>query len=164
VGKAETLITIRRIQIGEADLFKHIRLMALKEAPYAFTSTYDSALQRSAESWREQAESTALGSDRATFIAFSDNIPIGISALYRLEENVDSGELLQVWVSPEFRGTTVIWDLIDEIFQWAAENNFREVIAGVTKENTRALKFYARYGFSTMDENSQGIIFVKEVI
>lgn len=105
-----------------------------------------------------------MGSDRATFLAFSDHIPVGIAALYRDKENVDTGELLQVWVRPEFRGTSVIWDLMDEIFEWAVENNFHEVIAGVTKENTRALKFYAKYGFSTMDETPQGVMLVKEVI
>ena len=156
--------TIRRIQAGETDLYKQIRLAALKEAPYAFGSTYDSALERSDESWRAQVESSAQGSDRATFIAFSDNVPIGIAALYRDKEKRDTGELLQVWVRPEFRGTRVIWDLMDEIFQWAAENNFDEVIAGVTKENTRALKLYAKYGFSTMDETPQGVILVKEVV
>jgi RimJ/RimL family protein N-acetyltransferase len=137
--------------------------MALKEAPYAFGSTYDSALERSDESWRAQVDRSALGSDRATFIAFSDDIPIGVAALYRDEENDDIGELLQVWVHPEFRGTTVIWDLLDEIFQWAAENNFHKVIAGVEQGNTRALKFYAKYGFSEMGENSQGVALVKEV-
>jgi RimJ/RimL family protein N-acetyltransferase len=138
--------------------------MALKEAPYAFSSTYDLAKQRSDESWREQVESSALGSDRATFIVFTDHVPIGIAALYRDQENGDTGELLQVWVHPDFRGTTVIWDLIDEIFRWAAENSFRKVFAGVAKENTRALKFYARYGFSAMDETPQGVMLVKEVI
>jgi ribosomal protein S18 acetylase RimI-like enzyme len=91
-------------------------------------------------------------------------VPVGIAALYRDKENDDTGELLQVWVHPEFRGTTVIWELMDEIFQWAAENDFGEVLAGVTKENTRALKFYAKYGFSTMEEKSQGVVLVKEVI
>ena len=158
------MITIRRIQAGETDLYKQIRLAALKEAPYAFSSTYESALERSDESWQEQVESSALGSDRATFLAFSDDVPVGIAALYRDRENADTGELLQVWVRPEFRGTTLIWDLMDEIFQWAAENNFREVIAGVAKENTRALRFYAKYGFSTKDTFPQGLILVKEVI
>jgi len=157
------LITIRRIQMGEADLFKQIRLMALKDAPYAFPSTYDSALQRSAESWREQVEGTALGVNRATFIAFSNDVPIGIAALYRDKDKVDSGELLQVWVSPEHRGTTITRDLMDTIFKWAAKNNFRQVTAGVTKANARALRFYVKYGFSILEETSEGVYLVKEV-
>ncbi len=157
------MITIRRIRIGESDLFKRIRLTALKDAPNAFSATYDSALQRSAESWREQADSTASGSDRATFIAFSDDAPIGIAALYRDKDKVELGELLQLWVSPEYRGVSVARDLMDTIFQWAKENNFRKVKAGITKANSRALKFYFKYGFSILEESSEGIYLVKEV-
>ena len=142
--------------------------MSLQDAPYAFPTTYDSALQRSAESWREQAERTAQGTDRATFIAFSDDVPIGMTALYRREDTVDTGELLQVWVSPEHRGTNVAWDLMDAIFKWARENNFRRILAGVTKVNSRAIKFYIKYGFSNLDEPpsnaSEGVYLLKEVI
>ena len=97
------MITIRRIQVGEAELFKQIRLMALQDAPYAFPSTYEIVLQRSAESWREQAQRTTQGTDRATFIAFSDDMPIGMAALYRREDKADVGELLQVWIGSEYR-------------------------------------------------------------
>lgn len=157
------MITIRRLQVGEVDLYKQLRLTSLQDAPYAFPSTYEAALQRSPESWREQAERTAYGSDRATFIAFSEDSPIGMAALYRREDTVDAGELLQVWVSPEYRGTGVVWDLMDVIFKWASENNFHRIIAGVTKGNARALTFYARYGFSMMEESSEGVYLVKDV-
>jgi GNAT superfamily N-acetyltransferase len=161
------VITIRRLQTGEVSLFKQLRLKALQEAPYAFPSTYEAALQRSAESWREQAERTAQGPDRATFLAFSEDVPIGMAALYRDEDKVDVGELLQVWVSPESRGTRVIWDLMDVIFGWARENRFQRILAGVTKGNARALTFYINYGFSITDElstnESGGVYLVKEV-
>ena len=150
--------------MGEAELFRQIRLMALQDAPHAFPSTYDSALQRSAESWREQADRSAQGTDRATFIAFSDNIPVGMAALYRHEDKLDEGELLQVWVNSEHRGTRVIWDLMDMIFRWARENNFRRIIAGVTKGNARAVKFYTKYGFILFEESTEGVYLVKEVL
>jgi ribosomal protein S18 acetylase RimI-like enzyme len=44
--------------------------------------------------------------------------------------------------------------LMDTIFKWAGENHFRKVIAGVTKVNARALKFYVKYGFSVIDQSS----------
>ncbi len=162
------MITIRRLQVGEADLFKQVRLMALQDAPYAFSSTYAAAVRRSAESWREQAERTARGTDRATFIVFSEDMPIGMAALYRREDQVDVGELLQVWISPEYRGTSVAADLMDAILQWAKENHFRQVLAGAPKVNARALKFYTKYGFSIVDESSandpDGVYLVMEVI
>jgi ribosomal protein S18 acetylase RimI-like enzyme len=165
--KGDIVIIVRRLQPGEVNLFKQLRLTALQEAPYAFPSTYDAALQRSDESWLEQAEQTAQGSDRATFIAFSDDVSIGMAALYREEDNVDVGELLQVWISPDFRGTRVVWNLMDEIFKWAAENNYSTIIAGVTKGNARALKFYTNYGFSIINDatpNDSGGVYLIKVV
>jgi len=160
--------TIRRLQIGEAELFKQVRLMSLRDAPFAFSSTYASALQRSEESWREQADSTSLGSDRATFIAFSDEEPIGIAALYRLEDREEIGKLLQVWVAPEHRGTGLIWELMDAIFEWAGENNFRTILSRVRTGNTRAYNFYIKYGFLDNDEfaspDFDGVGLVKDVV
>jgi len=131
-----------------------MRLTALRESPFAFASTYEAALRRSPESWRDQADSTAQGSDRSTFIAFSDDSPIGIAALYRTEEENDVGELLQMWVSPEYRGKGIARDLIDAVFQWASANGFRTVAATIAKGNVRALRFYQKYGFKPASEAS----------
>jgi len=161
------MITVRRIQIGEGELFKQMRLASLREAPYAFTSTYESALHRSPENWSEQADSTARESDRATFIAFSGDSPIGIAALYRHLDEADLGEVLQVWIAPEVRNTGIASNLMDAVFQWAGANGFRVVLASVTKENTRALKFYRKYGFKLIDgalpDGSEDPILIKEV-
>jgi ribosomal protein S18 acetylase RimI-like enzyme len=161
------MISVRRIRIGEGELFKQMRLTSLREAPYAFSSTYESALRRSPESWREQADSTAQGADRSTFIAFSDNSQIGIAALYRNPEETDVGEVLQVWVAPEYRSRGVAFDLLDAVFQWAGENGFRIITATITKGNTRALKFYRKYGFDLVDgaslDGPDDLVLMKEV-
>ena len=142
------MISIRRIKIGEGELFKRMRLASLRESPSAFASTYESALSRSQKSWCEQADSTAQGSDRATFIAFSDDLPIGIAAFYRDKERMDVGEVLQVWVAPEYRSKGVALNMMDTVFQWAGENGFRTILATITKGNMRALRFYRKYGFN----------------
>jgi RimJ/RimL family protein N-acetyltransferase len=148
------MISVRRIQTGEGELFKRMRLTALRESPFAFASTYEAALRRNPESWSEQANSTAQGSDRSTFVAFSDASPIGIAALYRIEEENDVGELLQMWVSPEYRGKGVARDVMDAVFQWASANGFRSVVATIAKGNVRALRFYQKYGFKPESETS----------
>jgi ribosomal protein S18 acetylase RimI-like enzyme len=142
------MLLIRRIQLGEAELFRCIRLAALREAPRAFGSTYDSALRRTPESWREQADSTACGPDRATFLAFSDEFPIGIVALYRLRRGSDTGELMQMWIAPEYRGRGIAKRIMDVAFQWAGNNQFRAIVAKVARNNARALRLYREYGFA----------------
>ena len=163
------MITTRRIQSGEVNLFKNLRLKALQDAPYAFSSTYESALRRTDESWREQAERTAQGTDRATFISFLDDEPVGIAALYRLENQADVGELLQVWVAPGQRGGQAARSLMDAVFTWAGENHFCKIIASVRRENPRAIQFYLKYSFSItdMDPSSShdldNFVLVKEI-
>ena len=129
-----------------------MRLASLLDAPYAFSSAYEDALRRSDESWREQADRTAQGPDRATFFAFSNNAPVGIAALYRLADQNVEGELIQMWVSPDHRGKRVAWDLLDAVFKWASENSFHSVLARVTRGNVRALEFYRKYGFDLEKE------------
>ncbi len=168
------MVSIRRIRLGEASLFKQIRLEALLDSPSAFGSTYESARQRSAESWQRQADSTAQGSDRATFLAFADDDPdrpIGIMALYRNEDGTGvrskSGELLQVWVSPQYKGHGVAAAILEAVCVWAGRNDFDTIVAGVASGNTRALSFYKKHGFrqtsSVAPGESDGLLLVKEI-
>ena len=78
------MITIRRLNAGEGMLYREARLASLKESPEACSSNYAAAISRSEQSWHEQADSSATGTDRATFIAMGDT-PVGLAALYRDE-------------------------------------------------------------------------------
>ena len=149
---------IRRLKLGEAELYKAIRLTALKDAPEAFSSTYESALLRSQESWAEQADRTAEGSDRATFLAFHNANPIAMAAFYRCERDSNAGELLQMWVSPESRGGQIGANLMDVVFKWASFNGFTEVRAEVIRTNHRAFRFYEKYGFRSEQKLTNGDI------
>ncbi len=160
------MVTIRRIQTGEAELYRQVRLAALRKSPAAFSSTYAGALKRSATSWSEQVDRTAQGPDRATFILFCGDTPAGLAALYREQEGSTTGELLQVWVSPEQRGGEAAAALLDAVFGWAGENGFRRVLASVKQGNSRALGFYYKYGFTLASEpprEDQEILLEKEV-
>ncbi len=141
------MISVRRIRSGEAGLFKKLRLQALQDSPEAFGSSYEETAQRSAESWVDQVDASAQGSDRATFIAFQDNLPVGLAALYRMDAEPTMGELLQVWVSPELRGQGIAVMLVNSVFEWAAEMNFQVIVAGIMSGNDHAIKFYEDYGF-----------------
>ncbi|MEK7953358.1 GNAT family N-acetyltransferase [Luteolibacter soli] len=137
---------VRRLNPGEADLYRAVRLESLRESPEAFATSYESALQRDEGSWQAQADASASGSDRATFVVLADR-PIGLGAIYRNLDQPQEGELIQVWVSPESRGSQVAADLMDALFQWAASNGFGTIRAEVTPDNPRALRFYEKHGF-----------------
>ncbi len=77
-----------------------------------------------------------MGSDRATFVAIKDQ-PVGLAALYRDENDLDVGELIQMWVAPVVRGESTATDLLLEIFRWAQSNRFSQVKAEVMRNNAR---------------------------
>ena len=143
------MLTIRRIKHGESQCYRELRLKSLQESPSAFGSTYADALTRSPESWVEQADGSVSSHDRATFIAFWSEAPIGLAALYRMEAYPDIGELIQVWIDPEFRKKGVASALMDAVFVWAGANGFKQISAGIMAGNAGAMKFYQRYGFVT---------------
>ncbi len=154
--KFKPMVLIRRLKQGEADLYKTIRREALKDSPEAFCATYVAASRRSHESWVEQADGAAEGPDRAIFLAFDSAHPIAMAALYRDGMHGRTGELLQMWVSPDYRGRRIAAELLDAVFEWASYNGFTEVRAAVTRTNQRALGFYLKYGFRREDEQAVG--------
>jgi GNAT superfamily N-acetyltransferase len=149
------MISVRRIRLGEGQLFKEMRLASLSESPEAFSSTYESAVQRTWESWCEQADGTAVGSARATFIAFSDSTPVGIGAIYRDPSRENEGEMLQIWVAPDCRGSGIAQALINTLIQWCRENGICAVWAVITGGNRRARRFYEKCGFEPAEASSR---------
>jgi ribosomal protein S18 acetylase RimI-like enzyme len=149
--------TVRRLIAGEGSLYRSVRLESLRESPEAFATSYESALERAAESWQAQADGSASGSDRATFVVLAER-PIGLGAIYRDPDRPHEGELIQVWVSPESRGGEVAADLMNTLLHWAASNGFETLRAEVTPNNPRALRFYEKFGFVRMetDTDSEG--------
>ena len=154
---------IRRIQLGETALYREVRLSALKESPEAFTTTHESAAKRSSESWQAQADGTATGANRATFLAFADGAPIGIAALYR-DEGKEEGEILQVWISPELRGTGIAAELVEAVIDWGRSQRITRIRAGITEGNSRALRFYSKMGFTPSGRTGESgeVVLVRE--
>ena len=145
-------ISVRRIKIGEGSLYKKMRLASLADSPSAFTTTFESASNRSLDSWKLQADSTAVGTDRVTIFAFDKDEPVGIAALYRDDQKKDSGEVIQFWVDPVHRGGLIAGKLIEWIFSWASKHNFECLSVLVSNGNKRAIRFYKKYGFELTDE------------
>lgn len=155
--------TIRHLEVGEAALYREVRLEALRESPDAFATSYESALNRDHESWVAQADGSAEGGDRATFVVLADR-PVGLAALYRDSEDPFLGDLIQMWVAPGHRGGAVAVGLLDRVFDWASRHGFRSIRAEVTAGNSRAFRFYEKYGFRPSAGCAGGSLLSKEVV
>ncbi len=147
----ENPLNCRRAAAGDVELFRTIRLRALRESPQAFGTTYEDAVKRDDSSWREQLLSTVEGSLRNTQFAFAGNDCIGLAALYR-EQGAESGDLLMMWVAPEFRGSPAASLLVNRLLEWATASGLSTITLGVTGTNARAIGFYRKLGFCVTGE------------
>jgi len=141
------MITIRRLASGEGALYRRVRLAALHDAPEAFSTSYESASQRSPESWAAQADAAAEGSDRFTFVVLRKDEPVGLASLYRDADGSRQGEMIQVWLAPALRGGGVADALLDLVFRTAGNHGFDKIRAEVFTANERARRFYEKHGF-----------------
>lgn len=154
---------IRRLNPGEAALYRALRLEALAESPDAFATTYEAAVARDEESWIQQADGSASGPDRAIFVAIAQQ-PAGLAAIYRDAGDTTVGELIQMWIAPEHRGTTLAGDLLGALLDWAVRQGFEKIRAEVTPGNQRALGFYQKCGFRLLDSDSANEVLAIDLV
>ena len=146
------MLTVRRIVLDEGTLYRDMRLASLADSPDAFSTTLELAKERSLESWSEQADSAVAGRDRAIFLAFIEDKPVGIAALYRDAEDQTFGEVVQVWVIPAHRDSRVAGELLDSLLSWARNSSYERLSAWVNGENQRAARFFGKHGFQMTGE------------
>jgi len=122
-------------------VFRAIRLASLREAPYAFGSTYEAEVGASEDSWRRRL------SDRTRFVAEVDGKVVGTVGAGPGEFD-GAAALTALWVDPGFRGRGVGSALVDVVVDWAREEGFNQLLLWVTEVNENAERLYERQGFA----------------
>lgn len=117
-----------------------MRLDALKEAPYAFGSTFEREQDLGEADWRGRIQR------RATFIAEVDGAVAGTVATGD-GDVAGAAAVIAMWVDPRYRRRGVGDALIKTVIDWATEGEYREMFLWVTAVNAGAERLYARNGF-----------------
>jgi len=107
-------VLIRRIAADEIDVFRRIRLEALRCDPASFASRFEDWLMLPDEAWRRRLNDPV-------FIAFSKSEPIGIMGLMRFRPHkmAHRATLVSVYVRKSERGTGIAADLLDVVSDYA---------------------------------------------
>ncbi|WP_460570283.1 GNAT family N-acetyltransferase [Humibacter soli] len=134
--------------VGENDWarWRSLRLQALKEAPFAFGSTYEEWRGAPEGQWRQRLRIP----DALNLIASVNGLPAGMASGMP-GDRPETIELVSMWVDPSARGMGVADILIASVSEWAAIRA-RELWLAVVPSNTRAIAVYTRNGFDLMDE------------
>ena len=137
---------IRRLDPGDAPLYRAIRREAIETHPDRFAQTVAEldVLPDAAIAARLQTV--------PTFVAFEDTSPVGLMAYKRLDGAVfrHRANLLNVFVSPRARGRGHARRLLDRCLAEARSEGVTQMELVVTVENTSAIGFYERAGFDTV--------------
>jgi GNAT superfamily N-acetyltransferase len=141
---------IERLRRGDGDRWRRIRLLALREAPYAFGTTYAEAGQWSAARWEAQLV------ELATFVAVVDGRDVGVvRGAPHLRS--DHRELISMWVAPIARRQGIGAQLIDSLAEWARAAGATALVLDVIAGNAPAIALYERTGFLRFDGDGEAM-------
>ena len=142
-------VRIERLSPGAGERWRCLRLQALDEAPYAFSTTHAEAAQWSAARWETQVV------ELATFVAVVDGRDVGV-ARGAPHPRSDVRELISMWVAPPARRQGIATQLIESVAAWARSAGASLLILDVVADNTAALALYERTGFLRFEGEALG--------
>lgn len=140
---------IRRLTPQDAPSFHALRLLALRDEPTAFGSSYEEEAAFSPETISARL---ATHLDQGVFGAFDELRLLGIVALRResMRKLRHKGMIFGMYVTPEARGNGVGRDLLSQALMLARSvPDLLQVNLGVNADNTRAIALYESMGFET---------------
>lgn len=135
-------IQLRRLTPDDWALWRKLRLQALGDAPYAFSS-------RLAD-WQNEGDHESRWRARVAAVPFNvvsylDRAEAGMVSATALEDEVT--ELISLWVAPFARGGGMGDTLVGAVLGWAKEQRARLVALKVFDGNVPAINLYRRHGF-----------------
>jgi len=139
-------VRIRRLRGGDAETWRNLRLDALARHPEAYGSSHDDWAGRPLSAFADQLEAGCI------YGAFAGERAVGCMAL---AGTGDAGEILAVYVRPEFRGRGFARQLLAALETEARGRGMRQLTLSVARQNTGALRFYRRAGFSETGQPSR---------
>jgi len=125
-----------------------VRLAALKDAPYAFGSTWEHEKNRAEEEWRASVVS------RTRFVAEADGQVAGMASVGEAGD-ARTGSLTSFWVHPRARGEGVGDSLMLASVESAKGAGYDELLLWVTENNVHAERLYERHGFQRTGATQQ---------
>ena len=128
-------VIVRWLDERDWEVLRDLRLRALADAPYAFTSTVERESGYPAELWQRRTPWTV--------VAFEGETPLGIASFF-IEDA--KAQLVGMWVSPEARGTGAADAIVHAIADRVAAEGYPLWLC-VYVDNPRAKRFYERCGF-----------------
>jgi len=125
-----------------------VRLAALKDAPYAFGSTWEHEKERTEHEWRNAVVS------RTRFVAEADGQVVGMASVGAAGDT-RAGSVTSFWVDPRARGKGIGDTLLLATVESAKASGYSQVLLWVVDSNAHAVRLYERHGFERTGATQQ---------
>jgi ribosomal protein S18 acetylase RimI-like enzyme len=130
--------------------YREIRLEALQTDQPAFAVSYETAFQRPPEFWQERLAAAAQGEKSWLLFAQAadpiDGPIIGLVGAF-LSEDETFAEIVQVYVSPAWRGKGVARALMAAILDVLRQKGICTAVLTVNVQQSAAIALYKQSGF-----------------
>ncbi len=140
-------LRVRALAGREWDLFRDIRLMALKDAPGAFATSYIDAMQRTPDDWR----SLVSGPNHQVFGLFDDARLVGITGAFALPDDAsnETATFVMSYILPSHRGRGLSRLLYTAALDWTrAHPSFEQVTVAMRTSDAASRRACERHGFA----------------
>lgn len=136
---------------GDWALLRDVRLRALRDAPYAFSSWLERELEYPAELWQSRAEQGERG---ATFVAIEDEHCLGMAGGYFAASEHETATLWGLWVEPDARRRGLGRALVEAVAGWARASGAASLCLDLTacEEVAPAAALYRQLDFEESGE------------
>lgn len=141
------VVQVQVVGSDDWEVWRALRLQALSEAPYAFSSTLAEWEGAPEARWRDRLSMPA----GRCVVAALDGRPVGMASGVPGDEPA-TVELVSMYVAPEGRGRGVADALVRGVEEWALEVGADRLCLGVRATNDRARRMYERYGLVVTGE------------
>jgi ribosomal protein S18 acetylase RimI-like enzyme len=128
--------------------YRQVRLECLQNFPDNFGSTYEEESQKSELKFEQILDNEEL--DNFMLGAFHQETLIGICGFLRGDrlKTKHSGEIVQMYVKPDFAGQKIGKTLLEKTTQLAFQNpEIEQITLSLVANNTQALHTYDSLGF-----------------
>jgi RimJ/RimL family protein N-acetyltransferase len=136
-------LALKLLNPDDFEIFKRIRLEALRAAPEALASSASDWERLPDEEWRRRLTANPV------VVSIRGEEPVGIMGLMRQQGSkmAHRATIIMVYLRDSERGGGQAVAMLDLLLDHARASGIRQVELAVSAENPAAIRFYQREGF-----------------
>jgi len=147
---------IRQLTEADVEIYRALRLYCLREAPHAFTNSYEEFSQRTLDSITQQLR----GQENFMLGDVEDEQLVGMVGFYRETalKLRHKGNIVSMYVRPEYRSRGIARALLVEAIARARRlPDLKQLLLGVVVTQTAAKHLYESLGFTVYGREPRAV-------